>query len=73
MSTERHHSRKRPNITIDAEAQNETVVEAADVSDATADPSSEASVDENVDNSFAAQTVEPAKVETAQARRGTGA
>jgi hypothetical protein len=29
MSTERHLSRKRPNITIDAEAQNETVVETA--------------------------------------------
>jgi hypothetical protein len=27
MSTERHHSRKRPNITIDAEAQSEAVVE----------------------------------------------
>jgi hypothetical protein len=29
MSTERHHTRKRPNITIDAEAQNETIGEAA--------------------------------------------
>ena len=70
MSTERHHSRKRPNITIDAEAQNETIVEATD---AVAEQFSEPTVDENVNDSPAAQIVEPVKVETAQARRGTGA
>jgi hypothetical protein len=37
MSTERHHSRKRPNITIDAEAQSEAVVE-KDAADTISDP-----------------------------------
>ena len=64
-------------ITIDAEAQNETVVEAVGTADAAvehvAEQFSEATVDENIDDAPAAQIVEPAKVETAQARRGTGA
>ena len=42
MSTERHHSRKRQGITIDAEAKNETIGEAA------AEPVNEPSVEEAV-------------------------
>jgi hypothetical protein len=68
MSTERHHSRKRPNITIDAEAQSEAEVETA-AADQTIGPVE--TIAETIVEPVTVETTPAEPTEARQVRRGS--